>query len=365
MYENGNKKLFEDVNNEIDSIRLVEKYYSKNGIDFKERAEAFSIRIYFVIIQKQDNQNVYCEINSLSHNAKFLNKDKAVEWNFLGQYKDRISHIRLIDKKDMIYTIWDMFEIINNKNNIDIINNLKFEIEVKPKPKTRGGYTSQQRLALFFSKKGNWGKIWKYDDLRSAMAKEGLAMQGRGIEGERPREFRYILGYPFITNETDKNIKDGHCIVRYPFPTLPRNERRNPNVNLEKSDWSELFNILKKDIKRLRCFECGLFEDEVNKTNQRTKFQKSHLESFLTSNSGDASKDNIVAICQHCNGKQGNTYNYEKNTGKKIYNYVEIIKKTNKYEKLRVLEFLVSTLETHEVIKIIEKSKLEIKTGNG
>ena len=362
MYENGNKKLFAETKNADDCIKLVKQYYNKLGISFEERAIAFSIRIYIVEITEKDKWNTFCEIISLGHNSKIQKAETAVVWEFMGHYKNKTVQIKLTDKKDMLYAIWDLFEIIIGQKNIEIVKDLKFEITVKPKPKTKGGYTSQQRLTLFFSKEGNWGRLWKYDDLRAAMSQEGLAMQGRGIEGERPREFRYVLGYPFITNETDKNIKDGHCIVHYPFPTLPRNERRNPNTNLDKEDWSELLGILGKDAKRLRCFECGLFEDEKNKVGQLTKFQKSHLESFLTSNSGDASKDNIVAICQHCNGQQKNKFNYNKDTGKKIYNYVEFIKPINKDEKLKVLNFLISTLETKDVIKIIKENKIKIKS---
>jgi hypothetical protein len=301
------------------------------------------------------NNNINCQIISVSSNFKTQNLEKAVIWEFKAEYKDKNIHIKLIDKMDILYAIWDVFEKIMGQENIKTIKDLKFSFTVRPKPSTNG-LTSKQKLTLFFSKEGNWGKLWKYSDLRIAMNQAGLSMDGRGIEGERPREFRYQLGYPFITNETDKNIKDGHCIVHFPFPTLPRNERRNPNMNLDKDDWSELLEILKKETKKLRCYECGLFEEEKNKVGQYTKFQKSHLESFLTANSGDASKENIVAICQYCNSKQKNIFNYDKNTGKKIYNCVEFMKVRDNNTKLEVLAFLVRTLKKSEVLKIVENN---------
>ena len=50
-------------------------------------------------------------------------------------------------------------------------------------------------------------------EVTKLMEKRGLKMVGRGIEGERPREFRYSMGYQFITNDKDRNIpsKQQYC----------------------------------------------------------------------------------------------------------------------------------------------------------
>ena len=359
MYENGNIKLFTETKDAEDCVKQTKSYYTNLGTPFEEKAKAYSIRIYFVEINERIKNNINCEIISVLHNAKTQNIKTAVVWQFKSEYKDKKIQIRLTDKMDILYAIWDVFEKIMGQENTKTIKELKFNFVVTPKVST-DGYTSKQRLTLFFSKEGNWGKLWKYTDLRIAMAKAGLAMEGRGIEGERPREFRYQLGYPFITNETDKNIKDGHCIVHFPFPTLPRNERRNPNMNLDKDDWSDLLEILKREPKKLRCYECGLFEEEKNKVGQSTKFQKSHLESFLTGSSGDASKENIVAICQYCNSKQKNLFNYDKHTGKKLYNCVEFMKVRDHNTKLEVLTFLIKTLKKEDIKKIIDENKIKI-----
>lgn len=354
MFQNSQQKLFELVNSESECVEKVKNYFENQGKSFDQVLKSFSIRIYIVHIIVQQSQNINCQIISLSNKGKSLDKDKAVIWDFNGKYRNRDINIQLIDKKDVLYAIWDTLEHILGQTNIETIKDLKFNLDVKTKKK--GSYNQKQKLVLFFSKEGNWGRRWKYEEVREAMRKEGLSMIGRGIEGERPREFRYDLGYPFLTNEQDKNVPDGSCEVTYPFPTLPRNERRNPNVNLDRKDWSELLEILRSDTKRLRCYECGLFENETNKIGQKTKFQKSHLESHLTG--GDTSEENITSICQYCNSEQKNIYNYDKDTGKKIYNTIPFLKTRDYKIKIEALCYLLEHLKREDCIKIIKKKNL-------
>ena len=187
----------------------------------------------------------------------------------------------------------------------------------------------------------------KYSELREAMDREGLGLVGRGIEGERPREFRYAMGYNFRTNEKDKNVPDGYCLVGSPLPFGPRNERRVANLDLQKEDWSELSSILSKDTKRLRCKVCGLFEGETNRIGQKTTFQKGHYESHLSG--GDVSEENIFAICQYCNTEQLNIYDIDPVTGKKKWNLIPAISKRDYATKIEIYNYLKQHLKEEDI----------------
>ena len=135
---------------------------------------------------------------------------------------------------------------------------------------------------------------------------------------------------------------------------MVRNERRNANISLNKEDWSELLSILKKDSKKLRCFWCGLFEDETNKIGQKTKFEKGHLIAHLSAG-GDASKENITAICKYCNSLQKDIFSYDTNTGKKIYHIIPFLKNQQYKEKMEAIQFLLKHLKKEDIKKEIEK----------
>lgn len=351
MFQNAQQKLFKPANNVPDCLIKVRAFFEEQGKNYDGILKAFAIRIYIVHIAEDDDGVTNCKITSILPTGKVQNEEKAVIWKFQGTYKNRKIYIKLIDKKDVLYAIWDMLEHILGQSNIETIKDLTFDLNVDSKNEE---YTSKQRLGLFFSKPGNWGRLWKYSELRAAMSKEGLAMEGRGIEGERPREFRYDLGYPFLTNEQDKNVPDGSCICKYPFPTMSRNERRNATTNLSKEDWSELVGILQKDPKRLRCYECGLFEEETNKIGQKTKFNKGHLEAHLAG--GDVSDENITAICQYCNSEQRDMFNYDKDTGKKIYNTIPFLKERDYATKIKAFIYLLEHLKSEDCKRIIREA---------
>ncbi|MCX6746869.1 MAG: hypothetical protein NTU63_01910 [Candidatus Pacearchaeota archaeon] len=351
MYQNGRRILFQKVADIPEAIAKAKEYFSKQGKKIEDETKIFSIRMYFIEIDDEDKKNYKVLINSVNPEGKKINQDTAVCWKFDGTYKGITIKIQTFDKKDITYHIWEVIEYLLKEDNTKTISNLKFNLDVKTKKGE--DYNQKQKLILFFSKKENCGKLWKYEEARKAMSKAGFAMVGRGIEGERPREFRYDLGYPFITSEQNKNVPDGSFMVEFPFPTMPRNERRNANVSLEKDDWSELLEILKKEPKKLRCFECGLFEGETNKIGQTTKFEKGHLATH--SSGGDVSKGNITAICKYCNSEQKNVYSWDKITGKKIYHLVPFLKNRNYEEKLEALKYLMNHLKKEDVDKIAKE----------
>lgn len=344
LYKNGNLVLKRDVNEYKDCIKYSIEYFGGKE-KFDEIGKALSIRIYFVELKEK----IKGSIIKVHNDGKVQKKETAVIWSFKGKYKDADIDLTLFDVGDFVYTFWDLLSILLNQDNKKTIENLKFSLSVKPKG---GSLTQKQKVILFFSKDGNWGKIWKYSDLREAMKKDGLEMIGRGIEGERPREVRYMLGYPFITSEQDKKVPDGSCIVEYPFPTMPRNERRIPDVTLEKADWSELLEILNKTPKLVRCYSCGLFEGETNKIGQKTKFEKGHL--MVLTMGGDASKQNIIGICKYCNSEQKNIFSYDKSTGKKIYHPIPFVKKLDYKSKVDILKYLLSYMKKEDVKKLVE-----------
>ena len=351
LYQYAEQKLCESVKDGKEGITKIEEYYQQEGEDLEEIAKKYSIRIYFVKIIKNTDKEKEAEITCISNKGIPLNKNKAVRWRFKGKYEGTNIEIRTIDKKDITYHIWEVLEFLLEKENKNVIEDLEFELSVQTKDNKPFG--EKQKLILFFSKKGNWGRLWTYDEARKEMRKAGLAMRGRGIEGERPREFRYDLGYPFITSEQDKDVPDGSFRMDFPFPNQPRNERRNATINLEKSDWTELLKILKKEPKKLRCFECGLFEGETNKIGQKTKFEKGHLKAHLSG--GDVSKENITAICKYCNSKQKDIYSYDAVTGKKVFHIIPFLKNRNYKDKKEALKYLMRHLKKVDVERIAKE----------
>lgn len=350
LYQNAQRKLFDDAKDEKDATKKVEDYYSSNNSSLEDASKIYSVRIYFVDVSKKGNK-LEATIYSVSNSGKMINPEKSTSWTFKGRYEDKEILIKTFDKKDITYHLWEILEYLLEKENKNIIEDLDFTLEVKTKDNSKE-YNQKQKLILFFSKKGNWGRLWKYEEVREAMKKEGLDMIGRGIEGERPREFRYDLGYPFITSEQDKDVPDGFFRMDFPFPNQPRNERRMATTQLEKEDWTELLEILKKAPKKLRCYECGLFEDETNKIGQKTKFEKGHLQTH--SSGGDVSEENIVAICKYCNSEQKNVYSYDSGTGKKNYHVVPFLKNRNYAEKIEALNYLVKHMKSEDVLNLVK-----------
>lgn len=355
LYQNAQQKLFTDAKDKVECIKIVKEFYLKTGNTLEKVSEIYAIRIYFVNIIDLSKNKLVAEIVALSNQGIPQKVETATIWEFNGKYKDKEITIKTIDKKDITYHIWEVIEYFLKKPITDIIPDLVFTLKVKTKKNKE--YNQKQKLILFFSKKENCGKLWKYSEVRKAMSKEGLDMVGRGIEGERPREFRYDLGYPFITSEQDKKVPDGSFIVLQPFPTFPRNERRLANINLEKSDWTELLDILKTDSKKLRCFECGLFEGESNKIGQKTKFELGHLQTH--SSGGNVSKENIVAICKYCNSEQKNIFDIDPITGKKVYHIVPFLKTRNYSEKIIALRYLCGHLKKEDVLRIVKEIMLK------
>ncbi len=348
LYQNAQQKLFESVNGLGEAIEKVKNFYKKQSDSLENVLKGYSVRIYFCEILRNTNAKKEVRISSISENGTALDKSKAIVWEFAGKYKGTSIMIESIDKKDITYTIWETLEYLFGKKNKDMIKDLSFELKVKTK--NNEPYGEKQKLILFFSKKGNWGRLWTYDEARKAMQKAKLSMSGRGIEGERPREFRYDLGYPFITSEQDKEVPDGSFRMDFPFPNQPRNERRNATINLEKSDWTELLDLLKKEPKKLRCYECGLFEGESNKIGQTTKFERGHLQGHLSG--GSISKENITALCKYCNSEQKDIYSYDKITGKKIFHLIPFLKNRDYQEKKEALRFLMKHLKREDVERI-------------
>jgi len=348
VYKNGRLILLSDSDSFKDCHKKVEEFFNNNKSSLEQELKSFSIRIYFVDIENKGK--IIGKIIKVKGD-KLQNEKNAVVWNFKGKYNKNIPiDLELIDNSDIVYVFWDLLEYILQKKSKDFIEQLEFSINVNPK---KEGYTEKQKLILFFSKKKNC-KTWTYSELRKAMIKEGLELSGRGIEGERPREFKYALGYPFITNEVDKKVPDGSVYIPYPFPIFSRNERRNVNVNLEKEDWSELLEILKREPKLLRCFECGRFEGEMSKIGSKTKFEKGHIQGHLSSD-GSSSEENILALCKQCNSDQKDIYSYDKKTGKKIWHIIPFIKNRDYKEKIEVLKFLLGHLKKEDLKKYLGK----------
>ena len=124
MYENGNKKVYSAVKDSNEGISKIKSYYQNRNMSFEERAKAFSIRLYLVnITNYAKNTNVV--IHSLSNKGKLQNKEKAVVWDFQASHQNQDIHIQLIDKMDIVYAIWDMFEEVSQMEIMKIIKQLK------------------------------------------------------------------------------------------------------------------------------------------------------------------------------------------------------------------------------------------------
>jgi len=343
VYKNGEVDGNFELSQPADVFPLLNSKYTLKGLAWRSD---LLIRVYFseVVKEKGKIDIKLRRVNNL--NGRLIPEEGSKGWNIELEYGDTKVYGEIFDNTDQtVYVLW---EEIQKETKLDLtkeIDNLTFKVISK-----RKDLTQKSKLVLFFSRKENCGKLWKYSDLNVAMEKEGLKLDGRGIEGERPREFRYAMGYSFKTNEKDKNVPDGYCLVESPFPFGRRNERRVANVDLEKTDWSELLAILKTNPKFLRCKICGLFEGETNRIGQKTKFQKGHFISHLSG--GDASNQNIFAICQYCNTEEENIYDIDPKTGKKVWNLIPAINKTDYKSKLLILEFLLKHLKKSDIKKL-------------
>lgn len=339
----GNGRFFGTIPSKSpkEAISFLDKKYSAEGINW---IKDLSIRIFRERVITY-NKTTKIKLFRFTNKGKpiNINSTKAKHWEIRLKYKNKKIIADILDSTDI--TIYALWESIKRNLNIDLnkeISKIDFKVEL-----IKGKLSQKAKLVLFFSNKANCKKLWKYNDLREAMKIAGLEMVGRGIEGERPRELRYAMGYSFITSEKDKKVPDGHCLVLSPFPFGSRNERRNATLHLDKKNWSELQKILKNNPKRLRCGICGLFEGETNRIGQETKFQKGHLISHLSG--GNISKSNMFAICQYCNTDQLNLFDIDSKTGKKIWNLIPVISRRDYRTKLEIFRFLKKHLKKVDV----------------
>ena len=332
VYQNGRPLVkiydsFDKILSFLDKKFKSRKYWQQNLI----------VRIYKV--EKKINKKISLDI-SILNNKGINRKENKCNWtvSFYHKKKSLSIQARLWDRKIQMKTIYVIWDEIRSLCKFDLdkeINNIEFEVS-----NSSGVQTQHSKLVEFFSKKENCNKLLKYSDITKKMTKLNLGMVGRGIEGERPREFRYSMGYQFITNDKDKSIPSRFCKVLSPFPTKNRNERRAAIADLEKKDWTETLEILKKNKKRLRCFFCGRFEGEKNRIGQKTIFQKGHLKSHLSE--GDTSKENIIEQCQYCNTFLSNYFDFEPETLKVLINAEKAVEKANKKTKIKILENLLN-----------------------
>ena len=351
IYENGkpthrvNAENFNKVLTKLDEKYKSRDFWTKNLI----------IRIYRIELKTLDNK-ILIETSLINNNGK---ENKLVEpnWiiNFAHKNKNIFIQAKLWDRKQQMKTIYVLWDIIKDVCKFDLdeeINNIDFNVINQS-----GLQTQHSRLVEFFSKKENCNKLLKYSDVTNQMDKMNLKMVGRGIEGERPREFRYAMGYQFVTNDKDKSVPSKFCKVISPFPTQERNERRAAYADLEKKDWSETLTILKKDTKQLRCFYCGRFEGEKNRIGQKTIFQKGHLQSHLSK--GDTSEKNIIEQCQYCNTFLSNYFDFDPITLKANINAEKAVEKATTQTRKKILDLLLTKLLTKDEINKISKKKLK------
>lgn len=207
-----------------------------------------------------------------------------------------------------IYVAWDRIaDLVEESENCkisDFYENTGFEIKVTD----LGNFNSAHaNLIKFFSIPENCNKLFTNRELNSRVKTDQ-----RGIGGERPREFRYMMGYDFRSNYIDPEIPNGRYVCKYPFPVLTRSERRSPllefsGVSQDKA--SELIKLLSNQTSPVRCFECGYFEGEINKFGKRTRIEEGHLKSFTHGGTGrrrischfahNATKSSLISTIMH------------------------------------------------------------------
>ena len=340
---------------EIEEFTSFEKVTSYLSTKYKS-AEAWQkniiTRIYFREIITREDLTIINIVKVNNKNGKLEDYSTSIaRWKVIFKYKNLYNiTAQIFDKTQMktIYIIWDEIVKFTKLNLDEEIKNLDFKVI-----NVCGEQTEHSRLVEFFSDTNNCNKIWNYSKLNLEMEKKKLKLVGRGIEGERPREFRYMMGYQFITSEKDRNVLEACCKVISPFPTKNRNERRNADVDLIKKDWSETLNILNKNILQLRCIFCGRFENETNRIGQKTKFQKGHLTSHLSG--GDVSEKNIIEICQYCNTFLSDYFDIELENFKLSVNPFKAVEKSSKKIRIEVLEQLITkNFKKSEIQKILD-----------
>ena len=348
IYQNGKPShLLENQNDFKKILDFLDRNYKSR--EFWENN--LIIRIYKAITYESNNETLI-EISSV--NKKGIDKKNShPNWTINFSYKKIINiKAKLWDRKIQMKTIYVLWDCIRRKCNFDLdkeIKNIEFEVI-----NSSGKQTQHSKLVEFFSKKENCNILLKYSEVTKMMTNIGLVMVGRGIEGERPREFRYAMGYEFITNDKDKSVPSKYCKVLSPFPTQNRNERRAANADLEKKDWSETFEILKKNTKQLRCFYCGRFEGETNRIGQKSIFQKGHLKSH--SSEGDTSDNNIIEQCQYCNTFLSDYFDFDPDTLKATVNAEKAVEKTDYKTKIKILDnLLTKQIDKNNLEKILKK----------
>ena len=305
------------------SIRIYE--YSVNNIN-----NITDIEVKFITneFKKPKSLHLVWEIN-----LKFIDTHK--------NYKIKLFGKKNSSNKTIVF-LWDILDQVskrNCKNECDEKNNLEFSI------KHHGKLTSHALLTLFFQNKKNC-KTWNYKDLDEAIIKQlnenFRDYEDRGLGGERPREWKKHMGYEWITSEKDRSVPDGFVKIVSPIPLKERNERRNATSELEKEDWSFILKILNKNIKQLRCFTCGRFEGEVNRINEKTSFQKGHLQSI--NSGGKNQKENILTQCQYCNNTLNDYFDFDLDTLKMKPNALKAVEKQDQEGRIKILEEILKRM---------------------
>jgi len=246
--------------------------------------------------------------------------------------------------------IADLVEESENCKISDFYENTGFEIKVTD----LGNFNSAHaNLIKFFSIPENCNKLFTNTELNSK-----IKTDQRGIGGERPREFRYMMGYDFRSNYIDPEIPNGRYVCKYPFPVLTRSERRSPLLEFSgvtEIKANEIIKLLSSKVMPVRCFECGYFEGEINKFGKRTRIEEGHAKSFTRGGTGE--KKNFVPLCTQCNKEQFDFYDYAPD-GKKIYFPLNVVKKANTRTKTEILAYLLNNLRKDDLMKILKKEKI-------
>lgn len=207
-------------NEEFDNFKKVKNYLLKKYKSEDNWKKNIITRIYFREVFKEKDITFINIIRVNYNTEKFEDHSSAISkarWKIILKYKDQFNlSLQIFDRQQMktIYILWDEIRKFTKLDLDKEIKNLNFQVI-----NICGKQTQHSRLVEFFSDVNNCGKIWKYSELNSEMEKKKLKLGGRAIEGERPREFRYMMGYEFITSEKDRNIPEGCCKVVSPFPT--------------------------------------------------------------------------------------------------------------------------------------------------